>query len=562
MYKDQFTQSQAREALRYLKRGVCPHKNIRFFTVGLSNELKLMGDTLDSVRSGAIKGKSHFLEAPYGYGKSHLLKVIESIALEKNFAVTQVTHDGYHRAFNHPPRYIHYLYENLSIPGMSTRGVTNLVYHFSRGAQRNNLLDWSNKPNVRWGIGYHIRQIANNSDSADVSYHRYFINSRDIQHRSGTYYYHLLYERIKTLVDLCRAVGLSGLVVLFDEVESIATLLPNILSRLRAYEILGKLSDPQEFPYCCFCFAVTPDFGRKIENWDYQYEYGYYKKYYADGCKFIEGWVEEKPNLLEITRISADDNCGLCNKLRNLHEHAYSWSANNKISPAFVKAYIDEAERHSLLQREIVRSFVNILDVCQQHPSCNPGQELSLGRTGKGRLFESEIYGYEPNLFFELANWAKENGMLRPWERKFIYDMGSYRSRSWLITEKQERQAQRIIRTAKESGFTSGLGLNPQLITIDDSKARINEVLLTLTPRERRIIHLRFGLEDGIIYTLEQIGKQFNVTRERIRQIENEALRKLRHPTRSRKLKDILDSKYIASKGYTNLLREIFGENK
>ena len=67
------------------------------------------------------------------------------------------------------------------------------------------------------------------------------------------------------------------------------------------------------------------------------------------------------------------------------------------------------------------------------------------------------------------------------------------------------------------------------------------EVLETLTEREQKVLRLRFGLDDGEAKTLEEVGKKFNVTRERIRQIEAKALRKLRHPSRSRKLKDYLD---------------------
>ena len=72
-------------------------------------------------------------------------------------------------------------------------------------------------------------------------------------------------------------------------------------------------------------------------------------------------------------------------------------------------------------------------------------------------------------------------------------------------------------------------------------KEQLGEVLKTLTPREEKVLRLRFGLEDGRSRTLEEVGKEFNVTRERIRQIEAKALRKLRHPSRSRKLKDYLD---------------------
>ena len=72
-------------------------------------------------------------------------------------------------------------------------------------------------------------------------------------------------------------------------------------------------------------------------------------------------------------------------------------------------------------------------------------------------------------------------------------------------------------------------------------KEQLTEVLGTLTEREQKVLKLRFGLEDGRARTLEEVGKEFNVTRERIRQIEAKALRKLRHPSRSRKLKDYLD---------------------
>ncbi|MBQ3412561.1 MAG: RNA polymerase sigma factor RpoD [Oscillospiraceae bacterium] len=72
-------------------------------------------------------------------------------------------------------------------------------------------------------------------------------------------------------------------------------------------------------------------------------------------------------------------------------------------------------------------------------------------------------------------------------------------------------------------------------------KEQLTEVLATLTPREEKVLRLRFGLEDGRPRTLEEVGKEFAVTRERIRQIEAKALRKLRHPTRSKRLRDFLD---------------------
>jgi RNA polymerase primary sigma factor len=74
-----------------------------------------------------------------------------------------------------------------------------------------------------------------------------------------------------------------------------------------------------------------------------------------------------------------------------------------------------------------------------------------------------------------------------------------------------------------------------------DLKKQTADVLRTLSPREERIIRMRFGLEDGSEHTLEEVGQNFQVTRERIRQIEAKALRKLRHPSRSRKLRAFVD---------------------
>lgn len=81
-------------------------------------------------------------------------------------------------------------------------------------------------------------------------------------------------------------------------------------------------------------------------------------------------------------------------------------------------------------------------------------------------------------------------------------------------------------------------------------KEEMAECLNTLTERERKILSLRFGLEDQSVKTLEEVGKIFNVTRERIRQIETKALRKLRHPTRSRRLRAFLEMSLSGKKQY------------
>jgi RNA polymerase primary sigma factor len=83
---------------------------------------------------------------------------------------------------------------------------------------------------------------------------------------------------------------------------------------------------------------------------------------------------------------------------------------------------------------------------------------------------------------------------------------------------------------------TAGVSPADAVISVD-LKSQTAQVLRTLSPREERIIKMRFGLEDGSEHTLEEVGQSFQVTRERIRQIEAKALRKLRHPSRSRKLR-------------------------
>ena len=82
----------------------------------------------------------------------------------------------------------------------------------------------------------------------------------------------------------------------------------------------------------------------------------------------------------------------------------------------------------------------------------------------------------------------------------------------------------------------------PETVAFTMLKEQILSVLNTLTPREEKVLRLRYGLDDGRGRTLEEVGKEFNVTRERIRQIEAKALRKLKQPSKSKKLRDYLDN--------------------
>ena len=86
-----------------------------------------------------------------------------------------------------------------------------------------------------------------------------------------------------------------------------------------------------------------------------------------------------------------------------------------------------------------------------------------------------------------------------------------------------------------------GRGLSLCPLSFSLLKTQLLQVIETLTPREQKVIRLRYGLDDNHARTLEEVGKEFNVTRERIRQIEAKALRKLRHPNRSKKLQDFYE---------------------
>jgi len=110
------------------------------------------------------------------------------------------------------------------------------------------------------------------------------------------------------------------------------------------------------------------------------------------------------------------------------------------------------------------------------------------------------------------------------------------------VAELEEQHVIRLIE-ARKAGLLPPVTMEDEVIEAADRellKERIAEVLSSLTPREQKVIELRFGLKDGRSRTLEEVGKEFGVFRERIRQIEAKALRKLRHPWRSRRLKEFL----------------------
>lgn len=115
------------------------------------------------------------------------------------------------------------------------------------------------------------------------------------------------------------------------------------------------------------------------------------------------------------------------------------------------------------------------------------------------------------------------------------------------VAELEEKQIIRLTEARRAGLLPRGITEDEALEAVDRAldrdllKEKLPDVLGSLAPREQKVLELRFGLNDGRSRTLEEVGKEFHLTRDRIRQIESKALRKLRHPSRSRQLKEFLD---------------------
>ncbi len=369
------TQSSARRIVRNLKRGVFPHDDIDLFTAGRENECVAVNSALGDVEQG---GNRHFfLEASYGYGKSHMLKLIEAIALKCGFAVSWVTTDNYAHAFNHPSRYLHALLENLRVPNLHRCGLAEACYYWLRNSERENILKWASSQAPIAFRGPLIDMGAHEEEDSFKDWHRSRLEGRDIQHKSGRPHFLEVIERLAATTALCRAASLKGTVFLFDEVESVATLLANVKSRLLSYELINSFIDVHRFPHSLFVFASTVDFGIKvrIDSRDCA-DYGY-----PEGNRFAKRWSAEDVTLLKLKPIGQNDNCKILRMIRTMHEIAYDWSSDKVITESFIEMFVKQAKL--LPQREITRSFITILEICQQHPNCNPQAELAREQSTK-----------------------------------------------------------------------------------------------------------------------------------------------------------------------------------
>jgi hypothetical protein len=366
--------SQARQIFRYLKRGVVPPKRIRDLTAGFQEEINLIDAAFKDVKDGI--GRYLFIEGKWGGGKSHLLRIAESMAIRENFAVTTVVFDGDIHAFNHPQRYLHSMFENLTIPKLNSKGLSASVCHWLSIDKRQALLDWA-RNSAPSDMQRDIQFLAT-SKMEGSSYYEFCkkrLDCRDIQFRASARY--ILQERLSPRAQLCRIIGLNGLLVLFDEVESISILLANPRSRLISYGILEELAKSEQFKNCLFLFGVTPDFDKKIQDDDEDW-HDYYLETYSEGCSFMKKWMSNSYHKRTVRMASKDENISFCMKLRDFHELAYSWVAKATISDSFIQDFMGIHYNRNSTQREIVKSFVDILEICQQHPSCHPSELLPI----------------------------------------------------------------------------------------------------------------------------------------------------------------------------------------
>lgn len=365
------TQLSARCAVEQLKRGVFPPDEIEHFTAGRSSECCAIASALKEAEQGA--NRHLFLEASYGLGKSHMLKVAESVSLRKGFAVCWVTNDGYAHAFNHPTRYLHTFLENMRFPGIPRPGLAQACSHWLKNSERERLLTWSNgRP--RSSLQWPVRRLS--EETSDDDYKDYYLStleSRDLQYRNCTpNMFEEVCNRITATTSLCRAVGLNGTVFLFDEVESIATLLSSIRSRLLSYQVLNTFIDARKFPNSCFIFATTLDFDTRIKN-EFQVYNGYAYEY-SGGKRFVEKWLAQELNVAKLKYVGITDNRRLLNSIRAAHSQAYQWAGADKISDDFIDRFLQKVQ--SQPQREITRGFVHVLEICQQNPECSPEYEF------------------------------------------------------------------------------------------------------------------------------------------------------------------------------------------
>ncbi len=366
------TPQQLKQAFRYLKRGVFPPTGIQHFTAGRTAEIRTIHELLKDTDNAV--SRHCFIEASYGSGKSHMLKATESLAHQNRFAVSWVTVNGDSHAFNHPTRYLHKLFESLSVPDTPHRGLWDICQTWFKNGRKEPILKWAGCESP-WSFSSSLNHIARAIEKDGMSgtedaFYRRILEARDLNFSRGRWCQPEVYERLAALGRLTRAAGLAGTVFLFDEMETIATLLTNVRSRLVAYEILNHFTDSRRFPYCVFVFAITPDFDEKLR--EEAARLAYYETNYPDGFRFSTKWRGSDIKIMSLKPIRKADKLIFLQNLRSVHQFAYDWPADQRLADAYLNQFLEAATANSLTERETTKAFVEFLEIAQQNPDFKP----------------------------------------------------------------------------------------------------------------------------------------------------------------------------------------------
>lgn len=390
----------AETAIEELRRGIPPAGQLRQFTVGRAEELNHLTSTLSRSRAG--RGEALLVEANYGAGKTHLLRLIRQEALDRGFAVALVTVDSQSGVrFNRMDQVTAAVMRQLEVDESSPRGIDGLFDRFKQ-IDVQSLIGFDD---VRWEMVQDITDGGSWSRSSGLASQALFVGLRAWVHSndarvremvtdwlgyawnyksSRTELYGTLVRRISGFRDslpehayyadgifsfdsgghhqawsalsdldlLCRACGRKGLVILFDEFEDVIQNLNNIRHEQSAFDNLFRLCDGRDHSGTCY-FTVTPDFSNKCRSRLYE--------------KAIYSFPVERFDELDrfrMTRITVDDANLLASRVRDMHGIAYEWDAATELPDHELRRVVDSlmATGSADQVRQAVIGIVRTLD--------------------------------------------------------------------------------------------------------------------------------------------------------------------------------------------------------
>jgi hypothetical protein len=369
------TITEAQAAICSWKRGVFPAQGIENLTVGRNIEACAVRHAFATAANNGSGGL--FFEADYGHGKSHMLRMVESMALTEGFAVSWITFDHKSHAFNHPTRYLHGILENLRVPGYCGRGLSRVVELALTDDRREALIRFA--ATAPWFIRNSIHDLSFGDVTNEVREAACrLLECRDLQAKNGIYYYPEFFSRLQAVGRLMRILEFKGIIWLFDEVECLGKL-SNCQSRFAGYSLLNRLLRPNEFPNSWFFFTTTGDFRERLRT-----EKDPYFRY-EGAIQFVKDWREGRCDVHALKRLSCEDRLGLLQSVRNVHSIAYEWDSEKIVTDHFLQLLLVYATKAGLTERELLKSTVSILETCEQHRCCDPMIDLFGAATTEGQ---------------------------------------------------------------------------------------------------------------------------------------------------------------------------------